>query len=445
MIFSEKIHKFKEFISTPFDELGHVSRFIVFQFRLWPLCAKLLRTNRADQQAAALAYHSIFGFIPLAIMLLIIFQSFPGSEGIGEKFRDMVYEGIQLDKFQYPDAANPEQTVKLTDHVNKLIGGFFEKSSKGPATLLSGLFVFWAAIKLLTTIERTFNNIWNVSNGRGLLRRIFYYWTPLTLGPLLIGAGLYIKTLDIISKKMGGFVTILNDFSGWMIPILAFFLLYWSMPNTKVRTLPALWASSVAAVLWVLLKELYGFYIVEYMPFRELYGVLGLIPLSMLWIYISWLVVLFGVQLAYTTQNLEKLDAIETSSVDNTENFSIAGDDTIIAVMGYISDEFDKGNGPVGGEKIVRKFSLPYKLVYHILGRLVKAGVLVSTSEPNEGYSLARSSDKIFLSELKALAIDHRIDVYIENCQSLKEASEQYGQRLGDVTLSDINVAKSDV
>jgi len=268
--------------------------------------------------------------------------------------------------------------------------------------------------------------------------RIFYYWTPLTLGPLLIGAGLYLKTMDIITQRVGGFLPLLNNIGSYLIPIMAFFLLYWSMPNTKVRPLTALWAAFIAAMIWILLKNLYGFYIVRYMPFRELYGVLGLIPLSMLWIYISWLVVLFGVQLAYTTQNLEKLDAIETSSIDNSENFSIAGDDTMIAVMGYICEEFDNGRGPVSGEKIVRKFSLPYKLVYHILGRLVNAGLLVHTIEPAEGYCLAKSSDKIHLSDIQSLAIDHRIDVFIENSSTLKEAADIYHRRLEHVRLNDI-------
>jgi membrane protein len=443
MIFSEKIHKFKEFLSTPFDELGHLGKFFVFQVKLWPLCAKLLRANRADQQAAALAYHSIFGFVPLAIMMLIIFQSFPGSEDIGLKIRDMIYDAVQLNQFQYPDPDNPEQTVMLTEYVNNLVGDFFEKSGKGSATILSAVFVCWAAIKLLTIIERTFNNIWNAASGRSILRRIFYYWTPLTLGPLLVGAGLYIKTLDIINQRMGGLITVVNSISGWLIPVIVFFLLYWSMPNAKVRPLPALWAGAVAAVIWVLLKDLYGFYIIEYMPFRELYGILGLIPLTMLWIYISWLVVLFGVQLAYTTQNLEELNALQM--VDNSENFSIAGEDTIIAVMGYVANEFDQGRAPVAGERVVRRFSLSYKLVYHILDELVDAGLLIHTSEPDEGYSLARSSDRIRLCEPAALAADHNADVYIDNCLALKDASNEYKKRLSEVRLSDISAAKNDV
>lgn len=443
MIFSQKIDKLKRLAAMPLDDikqLGKFAHFIVFQFKVWPLCIKLLKSNRADQQAAALAYHTIFGFVPIVIMALIIFQSFPGSEGVGVKFRDMIYESVQLNKFEYPDPNDPETNIALTDYVDDLVGGFFENSGKGSAALLSGIFIFWAAVKLLSTIERTFNNIWNVSNGRGILMRIFYYWTPLTLGPLLIGAAIYIKTLDIITKNVGSFIPIFNSLSTWLIPIVAFFLLYWSMPNTKVKPLPALWAAIVAAVIWILLKNLYGFYIVRYMPFRELYGILGLIPLTILWIFISWQVVLFGVQLSYTIQDLEKIEEVEAAATDNSENFSIAGADTIIAIMGCISENFDAGKPPITGEKIARRLSLPYKLVYHILGRLVKSGLLVVSFQPSEGYCLARSSQKIKISEIRALDIDHRIDSYTDNCEPLRNASAEYEDKLSKLSLADISI-----
>ena len=178
MLFLEQFNKLKKLLTMPLDEiknLGKLMHFLIFQFRLWPLCIRLLKNNRADQQAAALAYHSIFGFVPIVIVALIIFQSFPGSSGTGAKFRDMIYESVQLNKFEYPDPNEPQGTFALTDYVNDLVGEFFKNSSKGSAAIISGLFIFWAAIKLLSTIERTFNNIWNVSNGRGILMRIFYY------------------------------------------------------------------------------------------------------------------------------------------------------------------------------------------------------------------------------------------------------------------------------
>ena len=80
----------------PTEKLGRASRFAVLQIKLWSHCARLLKKNRAGQQAAALAYHTIFGIVPLAIVMLLIFQSFPAYSGVGENFKNLVYGQLQL-------------------------------------------------------------------------------------------------------------------------------------------------------------------------------------------------------------------------------------------------------------------------------------------------------------------------------------------------------------
>ncbi len=79
-------------MSTPTAQLGKAGRFVVFQIKLWSHCARLLKLNRAGQQAAALSYHTIFGLVPLAIVTLLLFQSFPAYSDIGEKVKSFVYE-----------------------------------------------------------------------------------------------------------------------------------------------------------------------------------------------------------------------------------------------------------------------------------------------------------------------------------------------------------------
>ena len=91
-----------ELLSTPTTQLGKASRFLVFQIKLWPHCVRLLKKNRSGQQAAALAYHTIFGIVPLAIVTLLIFQSFPAYSDIGDRIKTFAYDQLQLD-IEYPD------------------------------------------------------------------------------------------------------------------------------------------------------------------------------------------------------------------------------------------------------------------------------------------------------------------------------------------------------
>ena len=100
--------KLTELLSTPTTQLGKASRFVVFQIKLWTHCARLLKKNRAGQQAAALSYHTIFGIVPLAIVMLLVFQSFPAYEDTGYKVKNLVYEQLHLSTIEYPDPANPK-------------------------------------------------------------------------------------------------------------------------------------------------------------------------------------------------------------------------------------------------------------------------------------------------------------------------------------------------
>ena len=184
----------KKLLSTPTTQLGKAGRFAVFQIKLWSHCARLLKKNRSGQQAAALSYHTLFGIVPLAIVMLLIFQSFPAYSDVGQKVKSLVYDGLHLSTIEYPNPATPEENIILTDYLDGIVGSFFTGLNKGSITLISSLIVIWAALALLSTIERAFNNIWHIGRGRSFLHRIINYWALLTLGPLLLGTGIYIST-----------------------------------------------------------------------------------------------------------------------------------------------------------------------------------------------------------------------------------------------------------
>jgi uncharacterized BrkB/YihY/UPF0761 family membrane protein len=193
-----------DILTTPNTQLGRMGKLAVFHIKLWTHCAKLLRLNRAGQQAAALSYRTIFGIIPLAIVMLLFFRLFPDYEDIGYKVKDLIYKELSLDKIYtiYGDtgdnvfgsdvndvnemivaiespndmndvgvAANdPNNAFLLTEKLDTIVASFIKGVSRGSVTLVSLLVVIWAAIGMLTTIEKAFNNIWRVPRGRNFLQ-----------------------------------------------------------------------------------------------------------------------------------------------------------------------------------------------------------------------------------------------------------------------------------
>ena len=397
-----------ELLTTPSTQLGRASRFMVFQIKIWSHCARLLKLNRAGQQAAALSYRTIFGIIPLAIVMLLIFRLFPAYSDIGQRLKSIVYDELRLSNIKYSSSNESEsgEPVYLTEYLDEIVSDFFSGVHSGSVTLVSILIVIWAATALLSTIERAFNNIWHVTRGRNFFHRVINYWALLTLGPILLGVGVYIATTNAafteFEKSDSDIVPALLSY---LVSLIAFFLLYLVLPNTKVRVRPAIWGAAVAALVWAFAKWGFGVYVTKFIPYSQVYGVLGLIPLSVFWIYVSWLIVLFGLQLTFTTQHLHSLDAAEIASARKTEEYFIANDLTAINMVREIAVAFEKNQAPVEAEVLCNKLNIPAEFAEKILNHFVNNGIIVKTSEPKTGYLPAKNPENIRLSDIsEALA-----------------------------------------
>ncbi len=435
----------KELVTTPTEKLGKFSRFIIFQLRLWRQCAKLLKKNHAGQQAAALSYHTIFGIVPLAIVMLLILQSFGSSRELGEKVKNFLYKEAHLSTIEIPDPANSDEMVKLTGHIDNISSQFFTAVNKGSITILSSIIIVWVALALLGTIERAFNNIYHVPRGRSFIRRLVNYWTLLTLGPLLLALGMYVTArFTPVGRIQTSIVQHLGPVAlSYIISAIAFFFLYFVLPNTRVSARAAIWGAMVAALVWSVVKWLFGFYVTEYQPYSTIYGALGLIPLSVLWIYISWLIVLFGLQLTFTTQHLKTLNAAEIAAKQKDEEHFLANDWTVIDVMVEICRSFRASYGPVSAETIYSKLGLPAEFGDKILRLLVANRLLVKTSEPTTGFLLATEPENIRLSEITAAVASAGFGRQGEKLpESLKQVLQSHQNTLAEYNLGQISGSK---
>jgi len=388
----------KQILTMPTTQLGKTTRFLVFQIRLWSHCARLLVKNRSTQQAAALSYHTIFGIIPLTIVILLIFQLSPAYKDLGVRLKASVYEQLRLANVEIaPDPKAPDETVMMTEYVDDIVNNFIGRLDEGSIALFSAVIVIWAALALLSTIEKAFNNIWYVARGRNLLHRIINFWALLTLGPLLLGLGIYTSTKYTALSHVINFVSPLLSY---IIAAAAFFLLYFIMPNTKVQAKAAIWGAAVAALVWSLAKWGFAEYVTKFIPYSKVYGAMGLIPLGVLWVYISWLIVLFGLQLTFTTQHFKTLDAAEIAAARKTEQCFIANDVTVINIVREIAAAFQKKDGPLAPQVICSKLGLPAEFGEKILSHLVTRGIIVKVSEPSVGFAPASDPANIKLSAI---------------------------------------------
>jgi membrane protein len=382
----------------------------------------------------------------LAIVVLLIFQSFPAYKDIGDQVKGLVYKQLHLTTIEYPDPVDPNESVMLTDYFDGILSGFFAGMNKGSITIISAILVVWAALGLLTTIEKAFNNIWHVSRGRSFLHRIISYWAILTLGPLLLGAGIYVTTKYAMFGQIRETVmSYIGPILSYLIATVAFFVLYFVMPNTKVKAKAAIWGAAVAGLVWTLTKWGFGKYVTVFIPYNKIYGVLGLVPLAVLWIYVTWLIVLFGLQLTFTTQNFESLNDAEIAASRRRDDYFIANDMTVINIAREIAAAFHNNQAPVSQELICSRLCIPGEFGEKILNHLISHGLIARTSEPRAGLVPLKDPQNIKLSDIaEAVSAAAFAQASPEQSTKLQQISQQQKDFFAQYSLKQILDSEQD-
>jgi membrane protein len=186
-------------------------------------------------------------------------------------------------------------------------------------------------------------------------------------------------------------------------------------------------------------KSIFGYCITELGLYRTVYGVMALIPMTVVWIYITWLTVLFGLQLTYTTQHLKSLDAAEIAAARKTEEHFIANDMTIINVVREIAEAFRDNQAPVPPEEICGKLDIPAEFGQKILDHLVHSKIIVRTSEPQAGFMPARDPANIKLSDIaEAAAATGFAQPGTEHPDSLQKIAQSQRSALAQYSLKQI-------
>ncbi|WP_313132095.1 YihY family inner membrane protein [Stutzerimonas nitrititolerans] len=257
------------------DDLVEFCRFLLQRFL----------ADRGPQSAAALTYTTLFAVVPMMTVTFAMLSAIPAFQGVGEQIQMYIFSNF----IPSTGATIQQYLVAFTDQARQL-------------TWFGVGFLMATALMMLLTIEKAFNAIWRVRQPRRGMSSFLLYWAILSLGPLLLGAAFamstYITSLSLISGPdalLG--VGILLKAMPLILSIAAFTLIYAAVPNTRVSLRHALVGGVFTAVLFEAAKQLFGLYVRFFPSYQLIYGAFAAVPLFLLWIYLSWMIVLFGAEL----------------------------------------------------------------------------------------------------------------------------------------------------
>jgi len=401
-----RLQRYLEWLVThPVAELSRAQRFLRFAVNLVRHCSRELRANDAGEMAAALTYRTIFGLVPLLMVSMLAFRLFGDMEKAARELQSAAYAFFNYEV----DPARPEAMAfktaldeRLFD-VMRAVGGLsFEAIGAVGALLL-----IWAALGLLISFEDAANRIYRAPRGRGWLTRIGVYWTVLTLGPILLLVVLYAAKYWLVRAEslpvVGPFFAVLGAFGSLGGSFLALTLLYKLLPNTLVRWRPALAGALVAAGLWDASKWGFGLYVSRALPYLKLYGAIGLIPLFLFWLYLNWLIVLFGLEIAFT---LQAMRGRVFEGGERRGALLAADPQWLIPVAAAIARGF-AGGQPVGRQALAEELDLRLESVAELVDRLEAEGLVhqvARRASEDVGLVLALPPDRIPLARLADLA-----------------------------------------
>lgn len=340
--------------------------------------------HQAPLRAAALTYTTVLSLVPfLAIAFSVL-------KGLGAQ--------NTLEPLLQKIAGDSEETIsRLVDYVNN--------TNMKSVGVIGLLMLILTVVSLMGSIEEAFNAVWGVRETRSIQRRFSDYLSVIIVGPiLLLVATSMTSTLQsqwmlqwlIQNTYLGDALLLLFRFLPYVTVWIAMVFLYIFIPNTRVRFASALVGGVIAGTAWELAQWGYFHFQVGVANYNAIYGTLAAVPIFLVWIYTSWLIVLFGLEVVFAHQHRgHALSGFGTQSLTATAREELA-----VALLVQVSLRFQKGDSPPSAQLLADELNVPLLMLEPAFTVLEQSGYIVATSGSESGWLPARDPSEVQMSEL---------------------------------------------
>ena len=335
------------------------------------LAIRGFQSQALQTKASALTFSTLLAIVPLLAVLLGIAQGF----GFQAAVRQQMY-------FLFP---GHEQELKMAF---EYVESYLQQAQGGVIIGVGLVLLFYTVISLISSIEDTFNDIWQIQKSRTWPRKVMDYMGMFLLLPILLtassGISIFLSTLRGTFLNQYVLFTPVVEFilniSPFVMTILAFTVLYLMLPNTKVRFLNGFVAAIVAGIAFQIFQYLYINGQIWVSKYNAIYGSFAALPLLFLWLQLSWLICLFGAEISYASQNVNKF-SFERDSKNITRRYK---DFLTLLIASLIAKRFAKGEKPYTADELSESYRIPIRITTEILYLLVELNIITETRYGND-------------------------------------------------------------
>ncbi|MCF6300041.1 MAG: YihY family inner membrane protein [Proteobacteria bacterium] len=242
--------------------------------------------DETSLSASSLAYIALLSVVPVMSVLVTVFSALPMFEQTSQDIQDFVFENFV-----------PSTGAVIQEYIS----GFVSKA-RG-LTVSMSLAVIVTSILMMSTMEKALNRIFDTKPSGNFMQKITMYWAVLTMGPLLIGGGIALTSIIFKYSALAGVKALLLKALPIIASTIGFFLVYLIVPNRKVKWKSALIGAVLAALFFELAKRGFVWYVATIPSYQKVYGALASIPLFLIWMFLSWNILLIGGTITATLES----------------------------------------------------------------------------------------------------------------------------------------------
>ena len=405
-------------------ELSGWRRYLVFVSRVLQLLIKELVGGQLNLRAMSLVYTTLLSIVPLLAVSFSVLKGF----GVHNRIEPLLYNLLE------PLGPNG---VEITDRII----GFVENVKVGVLGSIGIVLLIYTVIALLQKIESAFNFVWQVDHLRSLSQRISNYLSVTLVGPLLIFSAIGFTTAVLDTgtaqylasiEPFGTLMLYGSQLIPYVLVCLAFTLIYIFIPNTRVQFTAALVGGAIAGVIWKITGWGFAAFIASSSKYAAIYSSFAIVILLLIWLYLSWLILLVGSQIAYFVQHPKYMTLHrEPVVLSNRMREQLA-----LQVMYLIGYNYYHDREPWTLERLVEYLDLPGEPVHRTVKVLVDAGYLIEIdNEDMPVYLPLRDIENIRLVDVLA-------DVRSSHESRVLGLQQLTAVKAVDQLMSELNVAQ---
>ncbi len=388
-----KLHAVRDFMElrlwrTDLETLPWQQRLLYHTLRMGYVLGRELYSGQLNLRAMSLVYTTLLSIVPLLAL------SFSVLKGLG------VHNQVEplLQQFLTPLG---EKGVEISAHII----GFVDRMQVGVLGTLGVAFLIYTVVALIQKIESAFNHVWQIHRNRSLARRFSDYLSVALIGPVLVfsamGITASVSSSALVQSLMsvaplGALLLALGKLVPFLFIIGAFTFFYIFIPNTRVQWRAALIGGVVGGILWQSLGMAFAGFVASAGKYTAIYSGLAILILFMIWLYLSWFILLFGAQVAYFTQNPDQVRREREPSYPGAREF----EQVALAVMVLVVQRHREGGKPRTLEGLGEELQLPGEELRVVMEALEQLGYLRESCDDETGYLPGRDPETVEVAEL---------------------------------------------